>query len=390
MGRIFITVIILLWGLFLFCLQANAQISTREVPVGYKYDFGKEEQMPVIVMPDIDIVKLQAEDEKEEELGLPPRFGFAHSVDLNLLDAGYWHTLENGDKICQLTIVCPKALSVNLVYEKFWLPEGAKFFIYSNDRRHSIGAFTSVNNRGNKSDIQGFATGLVSGDQVTLEYYLPKEVKEVGVISISGIVHGYRYIMSGYGYGIVPGNNPFYNIGFNQSGNCQVNINCPEGNNWQNEKRAVALIIVGDVRMCTGSLINNANNDNTPYFLTADHCLVDKDKHKIYDAISNPNLNDWIFYWNYELPPNPNDCNYNNSTPTAPFAFSTLGAIVKANNATSDFALLRLDEDPMYYTNYNPSYFPYYLGWDRTGNSGIGGVGIHHPSGDIKKYPPIQ
>ena len=43
------------------------------------------------------------------------------------LDAGYWHTLENGDRLCQLTIVCPKALSINLLYDKFWLPDGAKF-----------------------------------------------------------------------------------------------------------------------------------------------------------------------------------------------------------------------------------------------------------------------
>jgi len=40
--------------------------------------------------------------------------------------------------------------------------------------------------------MPGFATGLVYGDKVVLEYYLPNEVKEVGIISISGIVHGYR------------------------------------------------------------------------------------------------------------------------------------------------------------------------------------------------------
>jgi hypothetical protein len=27
----------------------------------------------------------------------------------------------------------------------------------------------------------------------------------------------------------------------------------------------------------------------------------------------------------------------------------------------------------------------YYLGWDRSGNAGTGGVGIHHPEGDVKK-----
>jgi len=375
------------WGLFLFCLQANAQISTREVPSGFKYDFGKE-QMSVIVMPAIDTIKLQAEDKEEEQLGIPPRFGFIHSVDLNLLDAGYWHTLENGDRLCQLTIVCPDALSINLLYDKFWLPEGAKFFIYSQNKRHHIGAFTDFNNKGTKNTVEGFATGLVYGNTIILEYYVPENCMEKAIISISGIVHGYRYILPQYGYENVPG------IGFNQSGNCQVNINCPEGNDWQNEKRAVALILVNGNRNCTGSLINNTNNDNYPYFLTADHCLwwsgAGGDDG---DAISNPNLNHWTFYWNYELPPNPNNCNYNNSTPSEPLAFSTSGAQIVANhgallsgpNFTSDFALLKLTEDPIHFANHTPSYTPYYLGWDRTGNSGTGGVGIHHPRGDVKK-----
>ena len=374
MKKTVITSIILL---LCYC-AVYAQISTREIPAGFKYDFGKE-QMPVMVMPDIDLIKLQVEDEEEEQLGIPPRFGFIHSVTISLLDAGDWHTLENGDKLCQLTIVCPNALSINLLYDKFWLPEGAKFFIYSQNKRHHIGAFTDFNNKGTRDEIEGFATGLVYGNTIILEYYLPENCTEKGIISISGIVHGYRYIMPEYGYGDVP-QDPRPHIGFNQSGDCQVNINCPEGNNWQNEKRAVALILVNGNRTCTGALINNTNNDNYPYFLTAHHCLGDN-----YDAISNPNLNHWTFYWNYELPPNSNDCNYNNSTPSEPLAFSTSGAKVLANNYRTDFALLKLDEDPIYFSNYTPPYIPYYLGWDRTGNPGTGGVGIHHPCGDVKK-----
>lgn len=60
---------------------------------------------------------------------------------------------------------------------------------------------------------------------------------------------------------------------------------------------------------------------------------------------------------------------------------STSGATLIANDSTSDFALLRLAENPQN----NLKIIPYYLGWDRTGNPGTGGVGIHHPSGDIKK-----
>ena len=132
MKKSILTSVILLLFYFVY-----GQISTREVPTGFKYDFGKE-QIPVIIMPDIDIITLQAEDKEEEELGIPPRFGFIHAVDLNLLDIGHWHTLENGDNLCQLTIVCPDALSINLLYDKFWLPEDAKFFIYSQNKRHHI------------------------------------------------------------------------------------------------------------------------------------------------------------------------------------------------------------------------------------------------------------
>ena len=105
-------------ALFVFCLQINAQISTREEPLGFKHNFSRQ-QKTEIVMPAVDVDKLQAEDEKNEEFGRPLRFGYKHAVNLNLLDAGYWHTLENGDRLCLLTIVCPDALSINLLYDKF-------------------------------------------------------------------------------------------------------------------------------------------------------------------------------------------------------------------------------------------------------------------------------
>jgi hypothetical protein len=256
-----------------------------------------------------------------------------------------------------LEIYCPDALSVNLLYDKFWLPDGAKFFIYSNDKKHTIGAFTSVNNKGSKDNLRGFATGLVYGDKITLEYFLPKKLKEQGVISISHVVHGYRHIN-------IPGLENTVEV----SGSCQVNVNCSEGQNWQNEKNAVALILVNGNASCSGSLINTTANDARPLFLTADHCICDS-----YDALGDSIMDNYSFYWNYESPA----C----SPTTYPTPLSTSGAVVVANNAATDFALLRLEEDPKTDSNITT----YYLGWDRTGNSGTGGVGIHHPAGDVKK-----
>lgn len=91
-----------------------------------------------------------------------------------------------------------------------------------------------------------------------------------------------------------------------------------------------------------------------------------------YDAITNPNLDNWVFYWHFESP---------TCTNAIPTYHTTSGAIAVANNSSSDFALLNLTEDPADDCNITS----YYLGWDRSGSPGTGGVGIHHPSGDVKK-----
>ena len=359
MRKYFFTTIVLLFT----CYIINGQISTEEKPISFT-----KSGIPALrtsertnkIFRSLDMAKIEKEDLEDDAKGIPPRFGFPHEVNYNLNNSGEWTDLQDGGRIWRLNISCKDALSINLLYDKFWIPDGAKFFVYSIDQKHSIGAFTSANNNGDKNDIQGFATGLVYGDQITLEYYLPKEVKETGVISIAYVVHGYRYIVlpeaGGYGY----------------SGGCQVNVNCSEGANWQNEKNAVALILVNGSRECTGSLVNTTANDNRPLLLTADHCLFG------YDAVGNnsPNLTWWSFLWNYESP----SC----TSTSAPASKSTVGAKLVANNSSSDFALLDLsgqNSDPRNRMDVTT----YYLGWDRTGNTGTGGVGIHHPYGDIKK-----
>jgi hypothetical protein len=342
----------------LFTINAFGQISTEELPVSFtiEEEIMQSDNKNLKSLPYIDRERIQQEDIERDANGAPPRFGYRHPVDFNLSNSGQWFSLSNGDKIWKLDIYCPEALSVNLLYDKFWLPDGAKFFVYSNDKKHSIGAFTSVNNKGDEKNLQGFATGLIYSDKVTLEYYQPKNVTKDGIISIAYVVHGYRYI-----------NLPESTESVNASGACEVNVNCSEGQNWQNEKNAVALILVDGYAWCSGSLINTTANDARPLFLTADHCVSP------YDALNDSLLTTYSFYWNYESP--------NCSPTTYPTPKSTSGAVLVANNSASDFALLRLAEDPK--SNSNISV--YYLGWDRSGNSGTGGVGIHHPNGDIKK-----
>lgn len=135
------------------------------------------------------------------------------------------------------------------------------------------------------------------------------------------------------------------------------------------------MILVNGNRWCSGSLVNTTAGNLYPYFLTADHCLGGWVNDFVkYDAITHnsPNLTWWSFYWHYESP---------GCTDAAPDIKSTSGAILVANNPLSDFALLKLTEDP----RNKDGVTPYYLGWDRSGNAVTSGVVIHHPNGDIKK-----
>jgi hypothetical protein len=354
-----------------------AQISTNEKPVSF--DMKSEltvisrSSTPVVTTPKLDMAKIAKEDKEDEEYDMPPRFGYSHIVNYDLNNSGTWYELPNGDKLWQLEVVCPAALSVNFCYDKFWIPEGGKFFVYSKDKKRTIGAFTSRNNNGGREDIRGFATGLVYGNDVVLEYYQPKEVTTDAIISIKYVVHGYRYIrIDGPGYGA--------------SDTCMVDINCGEGLNWQKEKKAVALIVVSGERWCTGSLINTTDFSHKPYLLTADHCLGGRaNNYKKYDAVGSPNLDHFTFYWDYEKP----NCNYSGAEPS--FDKCTQGATVVANSYDntenkSEFALFRLKDDPI--TSLS-DYTPYYLGWDISGSSGSPGVCIHHPYGDVKKISTI-
>lgn len=371
--NIYILLIILLSALSL-----NAQLSTYEKPPSYsmKSELLKYDDKNIKVMPPIDLAKLLEEDKEEESHGLPPRFGFKHKVSLNTENSGQWYKLDDGRRMWRLKISCPGAKSINLLYDKFWLPEGGKFFIYSADKRQCIGAFTTINNKGDRKEPRGFATELVVGEESVLEYYTPKEQTEEAIISIDCVVHGYKKLAILNKYYTKDENEFQCRPSVEVPGTCHVNINCsPEGDDWQNEKNAIATFVDCARYGPTGFLINNTRNDFTPYFMTAKHCIGSK------DAIGNAEATSLIFYWKYEYP----DCSssdYNENYTR----YSTNGAIVVANDVridkdVTDFALLKLIEDPKYIPNFEP----YYLGWDRTGTEILGGVVIHHPNGGAKK-----
>tara|TARA_Y100001970_G_C14232065_1_gene859260 strand:- start:879 stop:3230 length:2352 start_codon:yes stop_codon:yes gene_type:complete len=300
--------------------------------------------IPNITLPSFDVEQFLTEDENELRSieTKPYRFANPISVDLDMENSGLWTELEDGSLIWILEIESTNAFSLNLIYDTFNIPEGAEFFVYSEDRDMVLGAFTSFNHKPHG----GFSTAPVKGDKIILEYNQPANANFNGSISINTIAHDYR--------------NVFFNTdrGYGDSGSCNNNVACSVGDDWADEIRSVAMILTsGGSRLCTGSLINNGAQDLSPYFLTANHCLGGN--------------NSWIFMFNYESP----QCTNQNG----PTNMTVSGSTLLANSSTSDVALLLLNENPP------EDYNVHYAGWDVSGSTPSTPVGIHHPSGDIKK-----
>ena len=108
-------------------------------------------------------------------------------VNFTLENSGTWLFLEDGSKIWRLKVNIPNALATVTYYDKFWLPEGGKFFVYNEETKQSIGAVISDFIESSHEKPIEFATSLIYGENVVYEYHQPASVKEHPIISINRI-----------------------------------------------------------------------------------------------------------------------------------------------------------------------------------------------------------
>jgi len=324
----------------------NAQIAYKGEPHQWANKTTSLADIPVLTTEKLNMAAIEAEDLVVDQYKETPyRFGIEKEVSINVLAEGKFTLLEKGDKLWQFAISCPKATSINLLFSQWHLPVGGQLTIWSADRTKYLGAFTHQNNM----EWGSLAVGVIHTDKIVVEYYEQAQVSEQAILEIGTIVHGYRSILNKWDS---PEKGPFGN-----SGSCNMNVNCPDGSSWQNEKRGVALILNGGSAWCTGSLINNTAQNGTAYFLTAAHC--------------NATESNWVFYFNHETA----GC----TGSTGPTNQSISGATQLATGTASDYHLIQLSSPVP------ASYNPYYNGWDRSNSPVSTAVGIHHPSGDVKK-----
>jgi hypothetical protein len=336
---------------FLAAWTCQAQISEGGLPPSFEPAFhtilaGK---MPLPkALPVVDAGKALKEDSQTPGQN---RFAAPVNTDFSLKNAGVWQTLPNGDRVWMCAVKSSGALGLTLIFDEFRLPPGASFYAYGANEQ-IYGAYTA------QSCIPSgkFLIGVIAGETAYLELLEPASVSGQSKISSHRVDVAYD-------------NNALHGAeDFGDGLPCNVNINCPTGAGWQNEKKGIARILMvfsNGEGWCSGSLIANTSNTYEPYFLTAHHCQL---------IGNNPDFDLWRFDFDYE------SVNCNNPV-LEPVPRSVLGSERVSYRNETDFMLLKINPIPV-------NYDVYFNGWNRDNNQTTiapNTVYIHHPAGDIKK-----
>ncbi len=338
-SRTIITGILLLAGI----LPVSGQLSGG----GYPRDAGMKSSLATEILPPANNEVLRWQNAQSPGLLKPLTFAHPFKVRLNPSSHGTWSRSADGWQIWRLKIVSEGALSLNVLFENFSLPDKARLFLYTPDYSSILGAFTADNN----TEEGIFQVSPLPGDEVVVQYEIPGTVDNPDGFVITRVNHDFLGILK-YEDKRRPLNTT--------AGACNTDINCRIADKWRNVQNSTCRVMVQGTVFCTGTLLNNTAQNRKPYVLTANHCVG-----------TNAYALGSLFLFNYESP-------YCGSL-DGDVSHSLTGSRLKATFDSLDFALLELNVPPP------PTFRPYYAGWSRSTQVTDTLAIIHHPQGDIKK-----
>lgn len=310
-----------------------------------------------------DLPRLKAEDASNDlKTGVPLRYGQVQRARFDLsgeAGVGRWETRPDGQLVWRLEITGKGATSLEFAFSRFRLPPGATLSIHAVDGSVALPLMSDADN-----PLGGVLhTPMLATDAAVLELVLPAARRDTLELALKSVSWGYRDPLA---------------AARAKSGSCNLDTACPEGEAWREQIAAVAgysFSSNSSSLYCTGTLMatGNASEDAAkPRFSTAHHCISTDQ-----EAASA------VFYWGFESPSCRTVGSTANATPlnavTTSRAVQTGGARLLTTDRGSDFTALELN------TPVPDQAMAYYSGWDRSGTTPAGSVGIHHANGNEKR-----
>lgn len=303
---------------------------------------------PVHAALQTDVVNFNLAPLIAEAAASPERFAVdvPHAVTLD--SNGEW-TADATSATWRYSVRIPTAVSLSFHAARISLPTSATLTVRG-------GGDTYVYRR---ADIHGltFWSRISKGDALDFELTVAAPDRANVALDVGSFQVGFR----------APAGWKIQALSGTANANCVQNYACNVTPDNTGPGRASVAVFIRNIGACSGTLLNNAAGDNTPYVLTARHC-----QNRTPGGGAPDRPEDISVYWNALTP-----CGQ-----TLNSVFSS-GAAVQTGLTTvveqEDLWLLLLDQAPMVSD-------AWYAGFDATGASVHGGYTIHHGVSRTKQY----
>ncbi len=271
----------------------------------------------------------------------PNQIGVNRSVAVSPNTRAQKFVNPDGSQLIVLIIKSSGASGLGVHFRNFALADDEEVYVYGAGSDSIVfGPFTDKGPWGSGE----FWSGTVDGDTVVIEFYKNTDEDRPGfeIFEISNILAELDWRLRSNEPDVL---------------NCEVDASCYD----DPEKNAVGRIMFNDngrAYVCTGTLLNNAAQDGTPYFLTANHCV---NSQAVAQTVET--------YWFYQT----TSCN---SGVLQNWVHSPPGANLLETQGLNDFSLLRLQN--------NAPGGVFFSGWTSVAQpAGTSVFGLHHPDAYI-------
>lgn len=290
---------------------------------------------------------------------IPERFAveIPHRVDVR--SYGRWDA-GNGSMVWHYTLRVPGAVSLSFHAPSVDLPPSAVLQVTAGSERYRYSA----------KDIHrgGLWSRIARGDTLSFALSVKSADASRVVFNVSGIQAGYRSL-GGHGpnhphYDALRGVPPRVSA---STTSCSENYECQVTSANEGPGQASVTLVIQNLGLCSGVLLNDVAGDAAPYVLTARHC-----------ENGNPDGGDpgaaagVIAYFDATTP-----CG------------QTLGTIYSANTSIESGATTLVEQQDAWLIRLDgpvPALDAFYSGWDATGGSFVGGYSAHYALGNTRQY----
>ena len=259
-------ILITICSFVIYC-NLNGQISHGGIPLTFRDDKSSMQKIPAIInhsevkLIDNNQEKITAKElELEKGYNSLKLYGKGITMDIDFKKVASVQQLGDSAKLYLYQISSSSAYAIQLYFDEYKLPPGAKMFFYNKEKTMFLGSYTSDNHYNNNS----FGTTFIKGSTAVIEYYEPNNVEYSSQIHINKMCHVFQDI--------------YTNSGTTGSEWCEIDAKSSLGYGWERERRAVGIILAesNDIYkndhpnlpndyfgFGTGVLLNNVRQDGT-------------------------------------------------------------------------------------------------------------------------------